>query len=789
MDSRSSTMQLPRLDDANFEFWRQSVRLIANATKIMKHIEADTDPSKLANDEERKAVYLLANTMLLSMNDKTRRIATGAGNDADLTPFNMLSRLESHYLPNTTANDIQLRRQLYTMKWSSGTSMEYFANEIRALANRINTAEKMRIARKGGNPSFIGDRDMVAVLVMSLPNDFDTEVTLIERESDTTFEKAVETLRTREQRLKISAGESSSANSIQNGRKYPPCDTCGKNGHSAARCFKNGYRRGGNRSGRGGRGRGRQKEEARASEITDEDQDVEFPVMFLPVERDENDEEYTIENLFRREELVLVTPQSDRLGVIIDSGCSRHVCGAAFKEYLHDWRDGPEITVRVADGNPHTSRRYGTFRARVETANGVKPITIRNVLYVEAIRSMLVSVSMLCNNGYSVDFRGNRCTLHDPQGQTIEVMKKVGENLFRLPLTSIHSQKTSEPPDTINDKYSVLPNMEDNGAVAMFAKSTSENIRAWHNSLGHPGINMMTSLSMGGKIPKFSKADIADVISRCECCNMAKARAWPAPENTGNRATKVMERIHCDAVTKLPATASGKTGFSLIVDEYSKFIDVRLISQKNETQDHIKDFVARMAAAGHKVSKLRTDSAAEFVKDAEFKKWLVNNKIVQEASAPYAKHQNGVVERHIQTIEDRTTAILTQSGLGVKFWGEAIHCAVATWNATTNRKKSPLEAVSGRAGNLAFLKPFGCRVYIRTDGSLQKHMEPRAEMGIFLGYSSETKGYKVARDPQWRSIVIRAPRDCVFKEDEFPAKERKTNSNGDTDHHTSGTPK
>ena len=83
--------------------------------------------------------------------------------------------------------------------------------------------------------------------------------------------------------------------------------------------------------------------------------------------------------------------------------------------------------------------------------------------------------------------------------------------------------------------------MENGDAVAMFAKSMSENIRIWHNSLGHPGTNMMMSLSMDGKIPKFSKADIADVISKCECCNMAKARAWPAPDISENPATKVME--------------------------------------------------------------------------------------------------------------------------------------------------------------------------------------------------------------------------------------------------------
>ena len=778
MDTRT-TMQLPRLDDSNFEFWKQSVRLIANATKITKFIENPNDISTIGDDDARKAVYLLANTMLLSMNDKTRRIATGAGKDEDLAPFEMMKRLEEHYLPNTAANDIQLRRQLYTMKWNSGTSIDIFANEIRALTNRINTVERARVKAKNGQPSFIGDRDMIAVLVLSLPNEYDTVVTLIERESDTMFEKAVEMVRAREQRLKIGQVESSSANSIQNGskeKKFQPCDVCGKPGHSAAKCFKNGYRRGAYRGGKVGRGRGRRQDEIKASEIE------EFPVNFMPAEQIEKDEKCEIANLFRRgrEELVLLTPPNGQLGVVIDSGCSRHVCGAAFKKYLSNWRDGPEVTVRVADGSPHTSKKYADFRARVMTATGPQTITIKNVLFVDAIRSMLVSVSMLCSNGYTVDFRGNKCTLHASQGQTLEVMKKEQEQLFRLPLTSDRSEKQkSDESDDKTDKNSDIPNSDKNGLIAPVTKSMSKDILKWHNSLGHPGIYMMMSLSKNGRIPEFSKSDIADVISRCIACNMAKARALPVPEMSENRATKVMERIHCDAVTGLPSTMSGKTGFSLIVDEFSRFVDVRLITRKNETQDHIKEFVSKMTAEGHRVTKLRTDSAAEFVKDVEFKKWLLDQRIIQETSSPYAKHQNGVVERHIQTIEDRATALLMQSGLSVKYWGEAILCAVATWNATTGRKMSPLEAVTGRAGKLEFLKPFGCRVYIRTDGSLQKHMEPRAEMGIFLGYSGEAKGYRVSRDPQWRSIVIRAPRDCIFKEDEFPAMDKKNGSSSD----------
>ena len=95
---------------------------------------------------------------------------------------------------------------------------------------------------------------------------------------------------------------------------------------------------------------------------------------------------------------------------------------------------------------------------------------------MEAIQSMLIFVSMLCGHRFSVDFHGQKCTLHDPHGQTIEVMKKAGENLFRLPLTSRNSQKRYRKFETKIDKYAELPNKENNGAVAMFAKMMSENI-------------------------------------------------------------------------------------------------------------------------------------------------------------------------------------------------------------------------------------------------------------------------------------------------------------------------
>ena len=74
------------------------------------------------------------------------------------------------------------------MKLMNGKSIEAFANEICTLVNRINTVEVMWAKANGHQPSLIGERDMIAVLIMDLPNDYNTKVMLIEHEPDVKFE-------------------------------------------------------------------------------------------------------------------------------------------------------------------------------------------------------------------------------------------------------------------------------------------------------------------------------------------------------------------------------------------------------------------------------------------------------------------------------------------------------------------------------------------------------------------------------------------------------------------------
>ena len=122
---------------------------------------------------------------------------------------------------------------------------------------------------------------MIAILIMDLPAEYNTEITLIERDPKERFKYVVEQLQTRKQRLKVSQGEPSNVNYVQHPLKkgkLPPCDICGRRNHPTSKCFfkdekmekKDSKKR--NRKEKRG-------ENGRASEVTD------IPIMSLQMER------------------------------------------------------------------------------------------------------------------------------------------------------------------------------------------------------------------------------------------------------------------------------------------------------------------------------------------------------------------------------------------------------------------------------------------------------------------------------------------------------------------------
>ena len=115
---------------------------------------------------------------------------------------------------------------------------------------------------------------------------------------------------------------------------------------------------------------------------------------------------------------------------------------------------------------------------------------------------------------------------------------------------------------------------------------------------------------------------------------------------------------------------------------------------------------------------------------------------------------------------DMVRSMLHCKKLPKSFWAEAVACAVYILNRCpikSVRDKTPQEAWSGKKPNLSHLKVFGCIAYAHVPDQLRKKLDDKAEKCIFVGYSEETKAYKLY-NPETQKVII--SRDVTFDEDE-----------------------
>ena len=99
-----------------------------------------------------------------------------------------------------------------------------------------------------------------------------------------------------------------------------------------------------------------------------------------------------------------------------------------------------------------------------------------------------------------------------------------------------------------------------------------------------------------------------------------------------------------------------------------------------------------------------------------------------------------------------------------KFWGEAVQTAVYLLNRAPTKSldgKTPFEAWFGRRPRVKHLRVFGCTAYAKKLGPAITKLADRAIPGVFLGYESGTKGYKIY-DPMKNRLML--SRDVVFDE-------------------------
>jgi len=260
------------------------------------------------------------------------------------------------------------------------------------------------------------------------------------------------------------------------------------------------------------------------------------------------------------------------------------------------------------------------------------------------------------------------------------------------------------------------------------------------------------------------------VLSSCDICLKAKQKREPF-KGTLPKGKRVLEILHTDLMGPFSEpTFDGKRYVHVILDDYTHYVEAHLLTCKSEASDSLKRFILR-AENYHEVKTktVRFDGGTEWFK---CKTWLESRGIIAETTPPYSPQVNGRVEVMNYNLCCRMRALMLDSGVPNKLWGEAVKTAAFLINRSpTITDKTPIENWTGKRPDLKDLKLFGCKAYVKTLTYVNK-LQPRSKPLTFVGYA--LGGYLLYDENKNKTIVSR---DVKFVENEIKPHEKTLSIN------------
>ena len=130
----------------------------------------------------------------------------------------------------------------------------------------------------------------------------------------------------------------------------------------------------------------------------------------------------------------------------------------------------------------------------------------------------------------------------------------------------------------------------------------------------------------------------------------------------------------------------------------------------------------------------------------------------------------------IRSINNIIHSMLFQASLPPSYWVEGLHTATYLLNRHPTKTLAfgtPHFSLFGSHPTYAHLRVFGCACYPNMSATAPNKLAPRSTLCVFLGYSSNHKGYRCL---DLSSNRILTSRHVVFDEASFPLAGSRTSS-------------
>ncbi|KAL4301681.1 hypothetical protein GQ457_10G015230 [Hibiscus cannabinus] len=452
------------------------------------------------------------------------------------------------------------------------------------------------------------------------------------------------------------------------------------------------------------------RNEERVNLIEDQ-QDVEEPTLLLALKNEENNDASTW---------------------YLDNGASNHMCGD--KEAFVKLDEKVKGNVSFGDSSEVQIQGKGTILISLkDDSHGL----ITDVYYVPKLKSNILSLGQLLEKGYEIHMKDRCLWLRNQYANLIAKVSMSKNRMFVLNLKTIN---------------------------AKCLKASVENEAwCWHMRFGHlnfGALKMLREKKMVNGILTISHPN-----QLFEACLLGKHARSSFPKEATSRATEPLQLVHTDVCGPINPPSFGKNiYFLLFIDDYNRKTWVYFLKQKSEAFGAFKNFKALVEKeSGFEIKSLRSDRGGEFTSN-EFNDFCKENGIRRPLIVPRSPQQNGIAERKNRTILNMARSMLKAKNMPKEFWAEAVSCAVYLSNRSPTKNVdnvTPQEAWSGRKPSVRHIRVFGSIAYAHVPDQGRLKLDDRSSKYVFIGYDSNSKGYKLFNPSNGRIVISR---DVEFDE-------------------------
>lgn len=419
----------------------------------------------------------------------------------------------------------------------------------------------------------------------------------------------------------------------------------------------------------------------------------------------------------------------------LDSGATKHMCNE--KRIFKTINNDNELKVHTAAEHFEKSYGSGDINLKVKlNRNATNSVKLKNALYVPGLRNNLLSVSSVTDNGYTVTFKKNRATINRKDGSVV--------------LTA-----------TKRDQLYIVDEKKE--CTAFIDDKDQSDLRKWHQRYGHLNVTDLRAMQNKEMVKGLNFSSRANQIN-CEICAKCKIHVQPFKPSS-NREKKILGLIHSDICGPINVESIGGAKYFIsFIDDNSRYTEVTMLRNKSDAFQAFKDYKRRVEKqTGQRIKKLRTDNGREYLSN-NFKDFLKEEGIQHQLSVEYTPQQNGVAERANRTLVEMARCIMSQANLPESLWAEAVNTATFLRNRCATKSLdgiTPFEAWTQNKPYVGFFRTIGSKTIALNKSRKGKKFQPKGEQYILVGYSEESKAYRLWK--QGTKTVIKA-RDVKFFE-------------------------